>query len=67
VKFSLEVKMKGRNAADVDINYGWRGDQFAATRDSRSSQWTFKQKGGWISKAQVPPRRLSASGSRRAG
>jgi len=43
--------MTGPGAATVDIDYGWRGDQFTATRDSRSGRWTFKQSGGWISMA----------------
>lgn len=56
VTFSLKVKMKGPDAADVDIDYGWRGAQFAATREGRSNRWTFKETGGWISENSRTPR-----------
>jgi hypothetical protein len=47
VTFSLEVKMKGLDDADadVDIDYGWRREQFSARRDNRSNRWTFKPRG----------------------
>jgi hypothetical protein len=49
VKFSVTVKMKGPDAAAVDIDYGWRGAQFSATRDGRSGKWSFHASGEWIS------------------
>jgi hypothetical protein len=54
VRLSLKVKVTGPDTADVDIDYGWRGEQFTAIRDSRSSRWRFKPKGSWISKTQAP-------------
>jgi hypothetical protein len=51
VTFSLEVKMKGLDDADVDIDYGWRREQFSARRDSRSNRWTFKPREGRMTQA----------------
>jgi hypothetical protein len=49
VTFALKVTMKGPNAAEVDIDYGWRGAGFHATRDPGSGRWTFTVGEEWIS------------------
>jgi len=51
VVFSLKVAMKGPDLATVDLDFGWRGASYTATRARGTDRWTFEESGGWISAA----------------
>jgi hypothetical protein len=51
VTFGMTVKVLDSERAQVDVDYGWRGVSFVATRHGAAGRWRFMRSSEWITRA----------------